>query len=275
MTISTYMSNKSLFIVLAACVVLLDSCAYKRLTYFQDMEPLTTYEFNEAPDTRIRKGDKIKIYVTSSTPELTAPFNLSSTQSAVDLATGIVNLPENANSVTAAYGTEYLVEKDGTIAFPLLGSIVADGKTLGELKDHITGLIKSRGYVKDPVVDAEFTNFKVTVLGEMSTGIYYVSGSTTVLEMIARSRLNESAIHEDIWVIRQDGNRKKVYSIDLTTKECFNSPAFYLQQDDILYAKPRKNRLDSSVTQFTSYLALAMTAISTVTMILVWTGMSK
>lgn len=269
------MSNKSLFIVLAACVVLLDSCAYKRLTYFQDMEPLTTYEFNDAPDTKIRKGDKIKIYVTSSTPELTAPFNLSSAQPVVDISTGNVSLPAEANTSAGAYGTEYLVEKDGTIAFPLLGSVVADGKTLGELKDHIAGLIKSRGYVKDPVVDAEFTNFKVTVLGELNPGIYYVSGSTTVLEMLARSRVSDNAINEDIWVIRSDGNRKKVYSIDLTTKECFNSPAFYLQQDDILYAKPRKYRLDPSVTQFTTYISLGMTAISTVAMILVWTGLSK
>lgn len=269
------MSNKSLFVVLVACVVLLDSCAYKRITYLQDMEPLTTYEFNDAPDTKIRKGDKIKIYVTSSTPELTAPFNLSKMQPAVDLATGSVNLPENVYSVTAAYGTEYLVEKDGTIAFPILGDIVADGKTLSELREYIAEMIMAKGYAKDPVVDIEFTNFKITVLGEMQPGIYYVSGSTTVLEMAARSRLNTNAIHEDIWVIRQDGNRKKVYSIDLTSKECFNSPAFYLQQDDILYAKPRKYRLDPSITQFTTYLSLAMTALSTVTMILVWTGLKN
>lgn len=269
------MSNKSLFITLAACMVLLDSCAYRRTTFFQDMEPLTTYEFNDAPDTKIRKGDKVKIYVTSSTPELSAPFNLTGTQPVVDIETGSVSLPDGVNSANAAYGTEYLVEKDGAIAFPLLGKVVADGKTLNELKDHITSLIKAKGYVKDPVVDIEFTNFKVTVLGQLSPGIYYVTGSTTVLEMLARSRVNDDAIFEDIWVIRSDGNRKKSYSIDLTSKECFNSPAFYLQQDDILYAKPRKYKLDPGVQQVTSFISLAMTAISTVTMILVWTGLSK
>ncbi len=265
------MSNKSLFVVLAACVVLLDSCAYKRITYLQDMEPLTTYEFNDAPDTKIRKGDKVKIYVTCSTPELAAPFNITGPKNVVDLSTGKIDV-----TPTSVLGTEYLVEKDGTFDFPVLGHIYAEGKTLDQLRDDIAGQIKAKGYVKDPVVSIEFSNFNVTVLGEMSPGIYSVAGSISMLELIARcGDLNDYAMHEDLWVIRQEGNRKKVYSLDMTSKSCFDSPAFYLQQNDIVYAKPRRNKLDSSVTQIVQYSSILMTALSTVTMILVWTGLNK
>lgn len=242
-----------------------DSCSYKRLTYLQDMETLTTYDVTEAPEVRVRKNDKIKILVSSTNPVLAAPFNLVSGSADVDIATGKV---ETGN---ASAGVEYTVDKNGEILFPILGNIKVEGLTLSQVKEEISRQITAKNYIKDPIITAEYTNFQITILGEVNgKGNYVVKDNKmNVLQAIAMAGdLTSSAQTDNVWVIRTEGKEREVYPIDLRSKSCFDSPGFYLQQDDIVYVKPRKTKLDANAQLGLQISSIALSAMSTAATVL-------
>lgn len=235
--------KKKIFLTLAAVALLLDSCSsYKKLTYLQDMETLVNYEVAEQPDVKISVNDKLSIFVTCQEPALAAPFNLQSGTFSVDPSTG-----EPASTVSSETSKGYLVDKNGCINFPVLGLVKATGYTLNEFRDLLVQMIIDTKYVKDPIVLVEFMNFQFTVLGEASPGNYNVpNGHINLLEAIAMAGdLATTAKRDDVWVIRTQNGVRTVYSVDMRSKSLYDSPAFYLQQNDVIYVKPQKSKRDS------------------------------
>ncbi|MCQ2142575.1 MAG: polysaccharide biosynthesis/export family protein [Bacteroidales bacterium] len=247
-----------LFTTILGVIAFLGSCSPKRLTYLQDMDPLQTYEVAERPDAHITVGDKISITVTCSNPALAAPFTIVSGLSVVDPITGQVTMssPDQAKS--------YTVDKKGDINFPVLGYIHVDGFTIKELEDYITNAIIESGYIKDPVVLAEFTNFQITMLGEIGTGNYIInSGSINILEAIALGGdLQDTAMRDKVWVIRTENGTRRVIVVNLLSKDLYNSEAFYLQQGDVIYAKPRKTKFDPTTRFVFSTITSGVSLIS-------------
>ncbi len=264
------MSRKLNTILLAICLVILSSCgASKKLSYLQDMDTLTTYDVTDEPDIKVSANDRLNITVTCKTPELAAPFNIASGAASVDINNGTVS----AGALSTA-SNGYLVDKQGNISFPILGTINVAGKTLQEVRETIEGEIIAKNYIKDPIVLVEFVNFQITVLGEVnSKGNFIVSNSRiNILQAIALAGdIPTSAVIDDIWVIRTEGRERNVYSINLKSKECFNSPAFYLQQNDIVYVKPKKTKLDASSQLALTITSTVMAGVSAIASILYWT----
>lgn len=261
-----------LFISLAMfCAGILSSCgSVNRLTYLKDVDTLATYVVPERPDAKIAKGDRLSIVVTCKTPALAAPFNVISGASSIDSTTG-----EIKGEVTTGEGIGYTVDKEGFIDFPILGRLKVEGITLLELREMIAATIKEKNFIKDPIVAAEFLNFTVTVLGEVgSRGNYLVKDRTmTIFEAIARANdMTTSALRDEVWVIRTEGNSKKVYPINLQSKSCFSSPAFYLQQNDVVYVRPRKGKLDSNAQLGLQISSLVTSSLAVVATILSLTG---
>ncbi len=65
-----------------------------------------------------------------------------------------------------------MVNKEGFVELPIIGSILVDGLTLSEAESKIK--TTATEYIKDPTVKVKLLSFKVTVLGEVvSPGIYY------------------------------------------------------------------------------------------------------
>lgn len=258
-------------LLVVCCACLLPSCgSANRLTYLKDIDTLSTYVIPERPDARIGKGDKLSIVVTCKTPALAAPFNVISGASIIDPTTGEVK-----GDAKNGEGIGYTVDKEGFIDFPILGRLKVEGLTLVDLSDMITACIKENNYIKDPIVVAEFMNFKITVLGEVGAkGNYLVKDRTiTIFEAIAQANdMTTSAVRDDVWVIRTEGNSKKVYTIDLQSKSCFSSPAFYLQQNDIVYVRPRKGKLDANAQLGLQISSMVMSTLSVVATILSLTG---
>jgi len=252
---------------MVSTLLLADSCAYKRLTYLQDLEALKTYDVTEGPDVKIQRGDKIQILVNCTNPVLAAPFNLASASTEVDVTAG------GTSSQGSATGVEYLVDQDGYLMFPILGLIHAEGMTINQLKEEISSQIISRNYIKDPIVSAEFTNFQITLLGEINTkgNIIIRDNKVTLLKAIAQAGdLTENANREEVEVIRTEDGRRTMYKVNLLSKECFESPAFYLQQNDIVYVKPEKTKLGQGFNTTIGLVSSSMTMVSSVTMIVYW-----
>lgn len=253
-------------LLLAATIASVASCgSYKRTVYLQDMDTNTTYLVGPRADTKIRQDDILNISVSCKSPALAAPFNVLTGTQVVNPINGETSFKTDLEKPQG-----YLVDKNGNINFPVLGMLHVEGMTLPELREWISKLIIKGDYIKDPIVNAEFVNFQFTVLGEIQSGNYTVnSGSVNIFEALAMARdLSDNAQRKDVWVIRTEGGTRRVYSLDLTSKSCYESPAFYLQQNDMVYVKPYKTKADAKVETFLRWYSLPLNLFSTAASIL-------
>lgn len=253
-------------LLFAAAVMTISSCgSYKRLALLQDLSVDETYLVQERPEAKISVGDKLSITVTCSNPTLAAPFNVASGFNTptlgIDSEEGTINWNSQENK-------GYLVDKNGDIDFPVLGKINVAGTTLVELKTEIERLLKSKPYIQDPLVFVEFMNFQVTMLGQIRNGNYiFKSGSVNILEAIAEAGGigGDAAQIDDLWVIRTTGGQRKLYTVNLKSKSLYDSPVFYLQQNDLIYAKPKDNIMDATTNNRLTAWTTAISSFSTLT----------
>ena len=221
----------------------------KRVLYFQDTKDGTVDTIATEPSIRIQPYDKIYILVQTRDPQLTAMFNL----------TYPGNSNNNMNQMLAGGGSSgagggrrmnnqqmqncapYTVEADGTIKFPVMGTLKIAGMTRFELIEYITHELVSRDLVKDPTVFVEYCNLKVDFLGSGGGGPVYIDKDQfSILDALSQhGDLKITGRRDNIKVIRQEGRLKKTYTIDLRNeKQLLKSPVFYLHQNDIIYVEP-------------------------------------
>ncbi len=210
---------------------------YKKINYLQDVNWDTSMSMKENKGIIIQPQDQLSIIVTSRDPKMAVPFNLS------------VSTFYTGSELAASGGSQritgYVVSNEGEINFPSLGSIYVAGLNRWELQDLIRDRLADAGLLKDAVVTVEFMNFKVSVLGEVaSPGTYNVTGDKiTILQALALARdLTIYGQRENVQVIREQNGKRQIYMLDLTNSSIFDSPAYYLQQNDVVYVTPSKVR---------------------------------
>lgn len=240
---------KKINILLVSLLLVFASCnTSKRITYFQDIQDYTdksgTVE-QPAPEIRLRPDDKISIVVNSKDPELTALFNLPYTTRVLGAQT------ENVNT-NSSYGTSgYIVKKDGSIDFPVLGSVQAAGKTRDELSSFIKNELITQNLCNDPVVTVEFVNLQFSVMGEVKTpGSYKITRDyVTILDALSLAGdLNINGKRDNVLVLRPDSIGKlTAYTVDLRSfASVQNSPVYYIHQNDYIYVEPNKKKANES-----------------------------
>lgn len=224
------MKTKISLLSLIAGAAMLASCAGPAtLGYLRDMEYNVDYQASKAPDLKLQSEDVLNIKVMSSDPELAAPFNSWTGTGGGELL------------------TTYTVDSKGEIDFPVLGSMQVEGKTLDEVKEEIASKISSMGYIKEPIVMATLENFKVSVIGEVNTILSAEGESMNLIQAVAQMNIpREAAKIEDLMVIRTQDGVRRAYQVNLQSKDLFDSPVYYLQQNDILYVKPKGLRFSQT-----------------------------
>ena len=236
------MSKKILWASLLG-ILLLTSCASrKNIVYLQDMQPGTKYPYDTRYEAVIRRDDRLSITVSNKNPELAIPFNIYG---------GTFKVGENgditADAATKVNEKGYRVDVDGDIDFPILGILHVEGLTVSELRDLIKEKIEKGNYMKDPLVSIEFLNFKYTVLGAVGrNGTFSADGDRiTLLEAIANAGdLAVNAQIDRVAVIRETDGERQMFMHDLRSTDLFESPCFYLQQNDIVYVEPKYKKKD-------------------------------
>jgi len=138
----------------------------------------------------------------------------------------------------------YLVELDGTIEMPIIGVI----KVAGLTKSQLQAVLKEKlsAYIREPSVIIRFSQLKVNILGEVkSPGNYnFPREHVTIIDAIgAAGDLTDYGKRKNVQVIREEVNGRKYYNIDLTSREIFESPAYHLQPNDIVYVAPTEVKL--------------------------------
>ena len=229
-----------LSILLALLVVSAASCStYKKINYIQDAQLDTALTMIANQGILIQPMDMISIVVSSRDPELARIYNLP----VVTYQAGSESSVSNFNQRLIGYS----VDNDGNIQFPELGTIHVAGLNRWQLAELIREKLSS--LVKDAVVTVQFMNFKISVTGEVtSPGVFDISGDKiTIFEAISLARhLPIYGRRDGVYVIREQNGSRTIYRVDLRTVDMFNSPAYYLQQNDVVYVEPNKVRAGQS-----------------------------
>ncbi|MBQ4214821.1 MAG: polysaccharide biosynthesis/export family protein [Bacteroidales bacterium] len=233
--------------IVFACIILfvVSACSSsKKILYFQDTQNAAiTKNINHSP-IRLQPEDKVSILVNSKDAQLTNLFNLAY----VTTRLGQTNASLNTNTTQGVSG--YTIDSAGNIDFPVLGTLHIGGMTRMEVASFVKNKLISENLVKDPIVTVEYMNLQISILGEVSKPGRYniVQDKITILE--ALSMAGDMSIYgkrENVRVIRNENGVQKTYTINLcSATEVFDSPVYYLQQNDVVYVEPNSMRTRQS-----------------------------
>ena len=238
--------RKSIIPLIAVLLFMASCSTNKKITYFQDIAVSTDTAgaMKLAPDITLRPSDKISIIVNTRDAELTNLFNLPYVSRILGQSSEMVS-----SSNQGASG--YIVKGDGTIDFPVLGSIHVAGMTRDELSAYIKNQLVTQNLVQDPVVTVEYVNLHFSVMGEVRVpGSYKITRDrVTLLEAISEAGdLTISGKRENVLVLRPDSTgRLYAYQVDMRSFEnVVNSPVYYIHQNDYIYVEPNKKKANES-----------------------------
>jgi polysaccharide export outer membrane protein len=227
------------------CLMLLcASCVNtKKAVYFNNIGDATltpAVSDLEPVEPVLKPNDILSITVSSLNPEASDVFNAPNVPTSVVYST-------SPTTTTQANG--YLVDLEGSIQFPILGTIKVAGLTKGELKQRLTKTLLDKKLLVDPIVDIRYLNFRVSVMGEVTrpSVVTVPSEKISLLEALALAGdLTIYARRDNVMVIREENGKRIIKRIDLTSTSLFTSPYYYLKSNDIVYAEPNKSKVASS-----------------------------
>lgn len=250
--------NKTTQTLLGAVVVLCTACHSPKYIYLMDMPTDRFVPITNKVETRIKPGDRLSIVVRCKDQALAVPFNAYSYS---------VDASGKTNSSNDDATNGYLVDEGGYIDFPILGRLQVNGLTMPQTSEYIRGLLMEGKHIPDAVVETRITNFTIYSLGALkSSKLVVPDGHINLLQALAQlGDVEGRAKYDKIRVIREDDGQRMEFDVDLTTKELYESPAFNLQQNDIVYAEPKKrsnNTLNTSSTIISLIAVLASLAYS-------------
>ncbi len=256
-----------LFPALVVATMGVSSCiSTKKIVYMQGADTVyaVPQQIAQAFELEIQSDDELAISVSSKTPELVKPFDTK-----ILIGSGSGTSPNgggSASTMTQSSGIAYfLVDKDGYINFPIFGRILTRGLTCNQLADLLRDRFVNGDYIRDAVVTVKIMSFKVTVLGDVaSPGTQTFTGERlTLMEALGRAGdLTSSAKRENVMVLREENGKRVAYNVDLRdTQSVFNSPAYYLQQNDVVYVQPNKSVRVKGSTGYAMF-QIGVTAVS-------------
>ena len=232
----TKRKNKYYFkstLAMIAFAFFLTACgSSEKIAYVQNLDQIDLESSKLLFDARIMPKDVLTITVSTVNKEASAPFNLT----VLSAGSG------NVLSTQPALQT-YLVDNDGTIDFPIIGSIKVGGLTKKECETLISD--KIRPYLAEtekPIVTVRMSSYSIAVLGEVkSPGSFQVSREKiNIFEALAKAGdMTIYGVRDRVRLIREDASGKKeIHVLDLTDANIINSPYYYLQQNDMVYVEP-------------------------------------
>ena len=233
-------------IALALLSVTLVACktTLKDVTYFQDLKVNTPVRIDSVKDITFQPDDKLTIVVSCKEPELAALFNLVRAQNRLGNNVKGSSSMNNNGEISA-----YTVDSEGNIDFPYLGAIQVADKTKQQVAADIKRRLVDSGQISNPVVTVEFANLSYSILGEVkSAGRYAITrNKMTLLDAISEAGdLNITGKRDSIFVIREEGGVRTTYAVDIRSREFFDSPVYYVKQNDVIYVRPNQMRANQS-----------------------------
>jgi polysaccharide export outer membrane protein len=253
--------NILLFITISLSLLATSCISQKEITYFQtdgvkndsvNSEVLPKYIL------RLKTGNIISVGVSSISPESNIVFNPYLIMQPMNYQS------QQTNNIAPAIG--YLIDEKGAISVPMAGKIVVAGLNTSEAGELIA--LKLEKYLINPTVNVRMLNYSVSVLGEVNKPSVYTipNERITLPELISLAGdLTIFAQRNNVLVIREVNGKRQFARVDMTKRDLFSSPYFYLQPNDVVYVEPGKGKK----TTTDRAVQLAPTVISSVSLLVV------
>ncbi len=233
---------KYLFSYGVLCLLLTSCLSSKKITYFQPANPsMDEYveQVAEAYTPRIKSEDILSITVSSLNRDANVMFNpmIENAYFGIQTVGTTAPLPIQGFTVDAA----------GDITLPMIGKMHVAGLKSSELSVQLTE--KLQLYLESPTVTVRIANYTVSILGEVARPAMYTIPNERITIPEALALAGDMTMYgkrKNVLVIREtDGNRQYA-RIDLTKRDMFTSPYYYLRAGDILYVEPLPGRIIAS-----------------------------
>ncbi|KLT64029.1 polysaccharide biosynthesis/export family protein [Pedobacter sp. BMA] len=236
------MSKGVVFVATLLVISLTSSCiSNKKIAYFQDIQSVNQAKLDSAvvfSEPIIQSDDILSINI----------FTLNQQSGAiVNQAASTPSLGGNSNSSLATQNTGFLVDRNGEIELSLIGKVKVAGLTSYQARELIRE--KAANIYQQPNVQLRFANFKVSVLGEVNAPSTYTLPNEKVSILDALSLAGDLTIYgkrENVLIVRDNNGIKEFARLDLNSSDIFNSPFYYLKQNDVIYVEPNKRKVSAS-----------------------------
>lgn len=222
---------------------------------------------SNATELRVQPLDLLHITVSSFDPEAAAPFNPQQGQQ------NMMQLQQQGQQGQGVFAFElfhgYFVDAGGFIDFPVLGRVAVAGKSVDQVREELYLHIKP--FLNDASINVRFLNFKVSVLGEVKNpGLVRLSNPrTTILEALSLAGdMTPYANRKNILLIREIEGQRTYTRIDLRDRNIFDSPYYYLRQNDVIYVEPIQARVATVADPAQRFISYASGFLSIITLIL-------
>jgi len=208
----------------------------------------------------IQKSDILSIVIGSLNEESNELFNLPNKFTVVSS-----NYNTTASGGARMQPLGYLVDSDGNIELPLIGKVRVEGLETQRAADQIRSKLEE--YLKEPTVVVRNVNFKVSVLGEVARpGVFVIPDEKISLPEVL-SMAGDLTVYGNrkaVILIREENDKREHIRLNLTNRDIFSSPYYYLRKNDIIYIEPVPARVTSTdrVVQLTPLIVSVATALS-------------
>lgn len=248
---------------LGALLFLVSACVTKKdILYVQNIDSTSLEDVTDSYASPVQPGDMLQITVTAQDMKAVQPFNPFMNPNGGGNAMGGGN---NGNRG----GMTYLVDENGDIDFPMLGTITVAGYKRTALTDMLENSIGE--YVINPTVLVRVTNNQVTVLGEVSnpgTKSFETERITIFQALGAAGDLTQNSKRHNIRIIREQNGKRETFTVDVTQADFINSPHYFLQQNDIVYVEPNKFKINQTNRSIFGFLTGVSSFIIGLTLLL-------
>ena len=258
---------KYIKILVVVVAIIFSACsAQQKILYLQDVESGAEIELPDNYIIRLKPLDQITIVVNNKNPELAAPFNAATSYNSLNGVSTPGTASENSLQVLT-------IDEQGYVNMPIIGKVYCAGMTRDELARSIEKIITEGGYMEDPQVNVRFADLTISVLGEVNKpGRFSINrDQMTIFEAIALAGdMTIFGKREDVAVIRECNGKNVVTKLDLRSADIFESPCYYLEQNDVIIVSPNKYKAATSeINQNRSFwISIASTAVAVATLVI-------
>lgn len=249
-------------------LILFCSCVNtKNVVYFQDLNDsvkIHSQDITTNYEVQIQPDDVLGISVNSINPQAAAVFNPVNNNAQLTSSPYTSGAISNANIDN--YGNiinGYLVSKEGVINFPVIGEIKVAALTISQVKDTLMAQLDK--YLQTPIVNVRLLNYKITVLGEVNHPATYSIASERITLIDALGMAGDLTIYgkrQNVLLIREVNGKRNFIRLNLDSSKLFQSPYYYLKQNDIVYVEPSKAKVATLQASTFRTIGLAATVLS-------------
>jgi len=241
-------------------LTLFQSCVSKKqMLYLQDLDSVNSKEVTYNNHT-LQVDDILKISVGALMPEAALPYNNVTGGSVV------------ANNLDVMKLDGYLVSKNSTINFPVLGELSVKEKTTQDLENDIKKLLVDGGYLINPNVTVRLLNAKVTILGEVGRpGTFsFTENNISLLQALGLAGdLTINGSREDVVVLRRVDGVQTTARINLTSANFLSGAYQMIKPNDVIVVNPNSAKLKTAgyVGNLSAILGIASIVLSSIILI--------